>query len=73
MLVINWWYARRENEMDLIIDIVVYTTCVIIGFALGVGWRSDTVGQLKHENERLNGELKRLTDRDNRGRFVKRN
>jgi len=55
--------------MDLIIDTVVYTTCVVIGFALGAGWRSDTVGQLKHENERLNKELKRLTDRDSRGRF----
>ena len=58
--------------MDLIIDIAVYTTCVVIGFAAGAAWRGDTVGQLKHENERLNAEIKRWSDRDSKGRFTKR-
>lgn len=59
--------------MEMLVDAAFVVAFVALGFALGVGWRSDTVGQLKYENERLNGELKRLTDRDNRGRFVKRN
>ena len=69
MLVTNWWYARRENEMEIIVPAVLGIVFVAVGFGLGMAWKSDTVGQLKHENERLNSELKRLTDRDSRGRF----
>lgn len=55
--------------MEMLVDAAFVVAFVALGFALGVGWRSDTVGQLKHENERLNKELKRWSDRDERGRF----
>jgi len=69
MLVINWWYARRENEMEIIVLAVMGIALIVLSIHLGMAWKSDTIGQLKHENERLNSELKRLTDRDSRGRF----
>lgn len=58
--------------MQMLISTAFAVAFVALGFVLGVGWRSDTVGQLKHENERLNKELKRWTDRDSKGRFTKR-
>jgi Tfp pilus assembly protein PilO len=57
--------------METVMLAVISAMLVALGFALGLAWKSDTVGQLKHENERLNSELKRLTDRDSRGRFKK--
>lgn len=53
-------------------ELFIYLGGVVLGVILGMFWKSSTVGQLKHENERLNAELKRWTDRDERGRFVKR-
>lgn len=40
------------------------------GFFFGLAYAAKVIGQIKYENERLNNELKRLTDRDERGRFV---
>jgi hypothetical protein len=37
----------------------------ILGRLIGSG----VIGQLKHENARLNAELHKLTDRDSKGRF----
>jgi hypothetical protein len=37
----------------------------ILGRLIGSG----VIGQLKHENARLNAELHKLTDRDAKGRF----
>lgn len=39
------------------------------GFFLGTALNAKMIGQIKSENERLNDELHRLTDRDARGRF----
>ena len=58
--------------MEMLIDILFAVAFVALGFATGCAWRGDTIGQLKHENERLNGELKRWSDRDSKGRFTKR-
>jgi hypothetical protein len=35
-------------------------------------WTWGTIGDLKKTNQRLNDELKRLTDRDGRGRFTRK-
>ena len=54
--------------MDWII-IAYVVLCFAIGYltaaALSLGYRNS----LKRENERLNAELHKLTDRDERGRF----
>ena len=42
---------------------------IIAGVILGNVFHIKMVGQIKEENERLNNELRRLTDRDERGRF----
>lgn len=42
---------------------------VVCGFFFGVAVTTQTLGKIKEENERLNRELHRLTDRDERGRF----
>lgn len=65
MLAINWWYARRENEMEIIAGIL---SGGVVGTLIWFAKDMELV-QIKRENERLNSELKRLTDRDSRGRF----
>jgi len=40
-----------------------------IGFLLGLFVATSRTGQIKEENDRLNAELHKLTDRDERGRF----
>lgn len=42
---------------------------IVAGVFLGNAFNIKMVGQIKEENERLNNELRRLTDRDERGRF----
>ena len=39
------------------------------GFILGIFITMTRTGQIKTENEKLNIEITRLTDRDSRGRF----
>jgi ABC-type methionine transport system permease subunit len=39
------------------------------GFILGIFVTMTRTGQIKEENEKLNAELHKLTDRDSRGRF----
>ncbi len=53
-------------------EIVVAISTVMLVYAsylLGKGSANGNVLTLKRENERLNAELHRLTDRDERGRF----
>jgi len=40
-----------------------------VGFLLGLIVATSRTGQIKEENDRLNAELHKLTDRDERGRF----
>lgn len=42
---------------------------IVAGLFLGMFYNIRVIGQIKAENERLNHELHRLTDRDERGRF----
>jgi hypothetical protein len=51
------------------VTIVCGAIALLFSFILGRISGSAIVGQIKYENERLNKELKRLTDRDSRGRF----
>jgi hypothetical protein len=51
------------------VTIVCGAIALLFSFILGRLSGSAIVGQIKYENERLNKELKRLTDRDERGRF----
>ena len=58
--------------MEMLVYSLFGVAAIALGFYLGKLWCSDTVGQLKHENERLNAEIKRWTDRDSKGRFTKK-
>jgi hypothetical protein len=40
-----------------------------VGFLLGLIAATSRTGQIKEENDRLNAELHKLTDRDSKGRF----
>ena len=40
-----------------------------IGFLIGVLFATTRTGQIKEENDRLNRELRKLTDRESKGRF----
>ena len=42
---------------------------ILAGVFIGMFYNIRMIGQIKSENERLNQELHRLTDRDARGRF----
>jgi len=55
--------------MEYILAVVSVSALALFSYWLGKGSADVPIGQLKHENERLNSELKRLTDRDSRGRF----
>jgi uncharacterized protein YneF (UPF0154 family) len=51
------------------LDIVSLIVGALSGFLLGIFITMTRTGQIKSENEKLNAELTRLTDRDDRGRF----
>jgi len=50
-------------------DLVSLVVGASSGFILGIFITMTRTGQIKEENERLNKELHKLTDRDERGRF----
>ena len=54
--------------MDYVTAIAVFVL-VYFSYMLGKGSANGKVLTIKRENERLNAELKKLTDRDERGRF----
>jgi hypothetical protein len=54
--------------MDWYTAIIIIPT-VIASYMLGKGSANGNVLTLKRENEQLNAELHKLTDRDERGRF----
>jgi hypothetical protein len=52
--------------MDWIMTVAVFVS-VLASYALG---RLSAIGHFKRENERLNKEVHKLTDRDSKGRFT---
>jgi hypothetical protein len=52
--------------MDWITTVAVF---VLVFVSYAIGRLSSDATPIKRENERLNAELKKLTDRDERGRF----
>jgi multisubunit Na+/H+ antiporter MnhG subunit len=55
--------------MEVLVLVAVFITLPVFGYMLGKGSADGNVLTLKRENEQLNKELHRLTDRDERGRF----
>ncbi len=54
--------------MDWIMTVAVFVLAYF-SYMAGKGSADGKVLTIKRENERLNAELKKLTDRDERGRF----
>lgn len=54
--------------MEIVVAVSVFAL-VYFSYKLGKGSADGNVLTLKRENERLNAELHKLTDRDERGRF----
>jgi hypothetical protein len=52
--------------MDWITTVAVF---ILVFVSYTIGRLSSDATPIKQENERLNAELKKLTDRDERGRF----
>jgi len=55
--------------MEVLVLVAVFITLPLFGYILGKGSANGEMLTIKRENERLNKELHRLTDRDERGRF----
>lgn len=51
------------------LEAIAMFVVVLTSFLLGKGSADGEIFTVKRENERLNKELHRLTDRDERGRF----
>lgn len=54
--------------MDYVTAIAVFVLAYV-SYMIGKGSANGDLLTIKRENERLNAELHRLTDRDSRGRF----
>jgi hypothetical protein len=54
--------------MDYVTAIAVFVL-VFVSYMIGRGSANGDILTIKRENERLNAELHKLTDRDERGRF----
>jgi hypothetical protein len=55
--------------MEVLVLVVIFIALPAFGYLLGKGSADGKVLSLKRENELLNAELHKLTDRDERGRF----
>jgi multisubunit Na+/H+ antiporter MnhG subunit len=55
--------------MEVLVLVAVFITLPVFGYMLGRSSASGEMLTIKRENEQLNKELHRLTDRDSRGRF----
>jgi hypothetical protein len=55
--------------MEVLVLVVIFIALPAFGYLLGKGSADGKVLTLKRENEMLNAELHKLTDRDERGRF----
>ena len=54
--------------MDYVTAIAIFVLAYV-SYMIGKGSANGNLLTIKRENERLNAELTRLTDRDERGRF----
>jgi hypothetical protein len=57
------------DQLVALITIAAIFVLVYASYQLGKGSANGEILTIKRENERLNKELHRLTDRDERGRF----
>lgn len=58
------------DQLVAVITVVISASALAyFSYMLGKGSADGDVFTLKRENERLNAELHRLTDRDSKGRF----
>jgi hypothetical protein len=57
------------DQLVALITAVAIFVLVYCSYQLGKGSANGEILTIKRENERLNKELTRLTDRDERGRF----
>lgn len=55
--------------MEVLVLVIVFVALPMFGYLLGKGSADGKILTIKRENEVLNAELKKLTDRDERGRF----
>jgi hypothetical protein len=55
--------------MEVLVLVAVFITLPLFGYMMGRGSADGKMLTIKRENERLNKELHKLTDRDERGRF----
>jgi hypothetical protein len=55
--------------IEIISVVISAAVMVFFSYMLGKGSADGEIFTIKRENERLNAELKKLTDRDERGRF----
>lgn len=55
--------------METLHILVLVGLSTISGFFFGMSYNLKVLGRIKFENDRLNRELHKLTDRDERGRF----
>jgi hypothetical protein len=56
--------------MEYILAVMSVSALAYFSYKLGKGSANGYTMTLKRENERLNAELLKLTDRDERGRFT---
>jgi hypothetical protein len=57
------------DQLVAVITIAAIFVLVYASYQLGKGSADGEILTIKRENERLNKELHRLTDRDSKGRF----
>jgi hypothetical protein len=56
--------------MEVLVLVVIFIALPAFGYLLGKGSADGKVLSLKRENELLNAELHKLTERDSKGRFT---
>jgi hypothetical protein len=57
------------DQLVALVTAVAIFVLIYCSYQLGKGSANGEILTIKRENERLNKELTRLTDRDSRGRF----
>lgn len=56
--------------MEVFVLVAVFITLPAFGYLLGKGSADGEIYTIKRENELLNAELHKLTERDSKGRFT---
>lgn len=58
--------------MDVLSIVIGFACGSGLGYMLGAALKMDALDKVSEENDALRESLNRLTDRDSKGRFVKR-